>query len=62
VSGSAPHGGGGISGEGPLFELQFAALEAGMVTVEVSEVLLTDVLDREIDAEPGTPVDATISS
>jgi hypothetical protein len=61
ISGSAPRGGGGISGEGEIFELQFTALAAEDTVVEGQDVTLTDTADQEIDTEFGNEADLSIT-
>ncbi len=60
VSGSVPRGAPAVTGTGELFELEFLALEEGTSTVEITDVALTDILDREIVAEGGETVDIDV--
>jgi hypothetical protein len=61
ISGSAPRGSGGISGDGAIFALRFTALAADDTVVEGDEAALTDTAGQEIDTEFGTEADVSIS-
>ena len=61
ISGQSPRGGGGISGEGDIFELSFTAVDEGESSCEVQDAVLSDTLSREIPAEGGESVEITVA-
>ena len=60
VSGSVPRTGDGISGDGDLFELEFSGADSGTTTIELDEVILTDILGNKVIVEIGTGVDIDV--
>jgi hypothetical protein len=61
ISGSAPRTGGGINGEGEIFELVFTALAAEDTVVEGDDARLTDTVGQDIETDFGNEADISIS-
>ncbi|MCC7477894.1 FecR domain-containing protein [bacterium] len=62
ISGTAPAGSNGLSGEGPLFDLYFEALQPGEVAIEGAGLDLFNILSSQLEADFGEIVEFSIEA